>query len=148
MFCLFETMKHFCSVSSKALSIYCVSKRIQLGVSWDDAADTQGSPFYHPKPSPLLLLDLTAAFDTVDHTILLEGLHTTVGLSDSALKWFQLSLTSRTQCVSLGSCRSRLLPVFCGVPQGSVLGPILFIIYMREHLCCVISKRDVLSLLC
>src|SRR4029434_7199241 len=62
-------------------------------------------------PSLLILLDLTAAFDTVDHTILLERLHTTIGLSDSALKWFQSYLSGRTEYVSLGRCKSRQLPV-------------------------------------
>src|SRR4029434_10377590 len=71
-------------------------------------------------PSLLILLDLTAAFDTVDHTILLERLHTTIGLAGSG----------RTEYVSLGRYKSRLLPVSCGVPQGSVPGLILFIIYM------------------
>ena len=62
-------------------------------------------------PSLLILLDLTAAFDTVDHTILLEHLHTTIGLSGSAIKWFQSYRSGRTEYVSLVRCKSRLLPV-------------------------------------
>lgn len=83
-------------------------------------------------PSLLILHDLTAASDTVDHNIPLERLLNIVGLSDCALKWFQWHLSDRTQYqyVSLGGCKSRLLPVTCGVPQGSVLGPVFLIIYM------------------
>lgn len=80
--------------------------------------------------SLLILLNLTAAFDIVDHTILLERLHTSTGLSDRALQWFQSYLSDRTEYVSLGGRKSRSLPVTSGIPQGSVLGPIVFIIYM------------------
>lgn len=81
-------------------------------------------------PSLLLLLDLSAAFDTVDHTILLDRLHHTVGLSGTALQWFRSYLSGRTEHVMLGGCKSRLSTVTCGVPQILFLGPILFTIYM------------------
>uniref|UniRef100_A0A8C6UE42 Reverse transcriptase domain-containing protein n=1 Tax=Neogobius melanostomus TaxID=47308 RepID=A0A8C6UE42_9GOBI len=87
------------------------------------AAD-QGSP------SLLLLLDLSAAFDTVDHTILLHRLQHFIGISHTALQWFRSYLTDRVEYVVLGGARSRPHTVTCGVPQGSVLGPTLFSIYM------------------
>ena len=76
----------------------------------------------------LVLLDLSAAFDTIDHCILLEELHR-IGVRGDALRWMSSYLTDRTQCVSVDdhlSCEIRLQH---GVPQGSVLGPLLFSVY-------------------
>ncbi len=78
----------------------------------------------------LLLLDLTAAFDTVDHDILIARLKNHVGVQGLALKWFSSYLKDRTFSVSLGDYSSPTAPLVCGVPQGSILGPILFSLYM------------------
>ncbi len=81
-------------------------------------------------PSLLILLDLSSAFDTVDHNILLHRLHSTIGLSDSVHNWFSSYLSGRTEHVALGEVKWLTHIVSCVVPQGSVLGPILFILYM------------------
>uniref|UniRef100_A0A3B1KGG3 Reverse transcriptase domain-containing protein n=1 Tax=Astyanax mexicanus TaxID=7994 RepID=A0A3B1KGG3_ASTMX len=80
-------------------------------------------------PSLLILLDLSAAFDTIDHGILLDRLKH-IGLTDAAFAWFQSYLTGRTEYISIGSAKSQSYALTYGVPQGSVLGPILFTLYM------------------
>jgi len=77
----------------------------------------------------LALLDLSAAFDTVDHTILLRRLDVSYGLGGSVHRWFTSYLHGRTQFVRCGSSKSAPTHVLYGVPQGSVLGPILFLLY-------------------
>ena len=77
----------------------------------------------------LTLLDLSAAFDTIDHTILLDRLHVYYGISELALGWFKSYLSGRTHLVKVGSTLSHPAVLQYGVPQGSVLGPILFSLY-------------------
>ena len=78
----------------------------------------------------LVLLDLLAAFDTVDHNILLQRLETRCGVTDGALKWFDSYLSSRTQSVNLNGTKSKPHEMKYVVPQGSVLGPHQYVTYV------------------
>ncbi len=77
----------------------------------------------------LVLLDLSAAFDTVDHAALLDRLTTRIGLEGTAREWVESYLSGRSQCVSIAGVKSPPQLLARGVPQGSVLGPIFFTIY-------------------
>ena len=79
--------------------------------------------------SALVLLDLSSAFDTVNHATLLNFLHWRFGVQESAMDWFT---SDRTQTFRLNGEMSNLIPLTCSVPQGSVLGPILFISYTDD----------------
>ena len=78
--------------------------------------------------SILSLLNLSAAFDTIDHNILITRLHSTFGCSGTVLDWFISNLSCRIQSVFVGH-ESTPSVLQCGVPQGCVLGPLLFTLY-------------------
>ena len=80
--------------------------------------------------SVLLLLDQSAAFDTIDHTILIQRLEHWVGLSGTALSWFCSYLTGRSYSVNLADFESNKHNICSGIPQGSILGPLLFSLYI------------------
>ena len=78
-----------------------------------------------------IFCDLRKAFDTVDHEILFKKLER-LGICGSTLKWFKSYLSERKQFVSIDGVLSDLLEILIGVPQGSILGPILFLIYVND----------------
>lgn len=78
----------------------------------------------------LVLLDLSAASDTVYHSILISRLEYYVGLKGIVLQWFQSYLSDRTFRVKLGNCSSSVAHLTCGLPQGSILAPSLFSLCM------------------
>ena len=106
---------------STETALLCIKNEIHLSLS-------------KGMPTALVLLDLFAAFDTIDHDTLLSCLSSRFGFAGSALKWFRSYLQDRFQSVKIGSSLSNLFKLKFGVPQCSVLGPLLF--SMRTTLSC------------
>ena len=80
----------------------------------------------------VILLDLSAAFDTIDHTVLLEKLLNDYGVTGSALQWMKSYLEKRYFCVKIDDTLSSFLELLFGVPQGSLLGQNIFILYIKD----------------
>ena len=87
-----------------------------------------------------VFLDLSKAFDTINHNILLHKL-AFYGVRGLALNWFQSYLTDRKQYVLYNNVQSQTLDITCGVPQGSVLGPLLFLIYVNDIANCLTHSK-------
>ena len=79
----------------------------------------------------MILIDLQKAFDTIDHDIFLKKLNC-LGFSDTAISWFKSYLEDRYFRVNIDNNLSDKARLTCGVPQGSILGPLIFLIYAND----------------
>ena len=87
----------------------------------------------------LMMLDLSSAFDTIEHDVLLTRLEHTFCITDKALTWLRTYLSERHQNVVVDSTMSADYVLQCGVPQGSVLGPLLYCMYTRP-VCDIVTR--------
>ena len=79
----------------------------------------------------IMMVDLSAAFDMVDHSILMQKLKI-YGLDNQTITWVQSYISGRSQAVMVDGALSPALSLMCGVPQGSILGPLLYILFTNE----------------
>ncbi len=149
-----EIMKHYRPVSNLSFLSKVIEKAVSLQISDHLSSNNLYEPYqsayrrFHGTETALLhvqndilrsvdnkmcvflvLLDLSAAFDTVDHNIILTRLSETFGITNSALEWIQSYLMDRSQRVNINGILSSPVNLPFGVPQGSVLGPQFFIMY-------------------
>ena len=117
---------HLVPTSQSAYRSFHCTETALLKVTSDILSSLDSSDF-----SVLTLLDLSAAFDTIDHGILLSRLYSLYGISGSALDWFSSYLSDRKLSVLVNDIYSDSASLSFGVPQGSVLGPVLFILYTK-----------------
>ena len=90
-----------------------------------------------------VFLDLSKAFDTIDHKILLRKLMH-YGVRGLPLEWFSGYLNDRAQQVVCNNQLSDILKIKCGVPQGSILGPLLFLIYVNDFCRCITKGKTIM----
>ena len=96
-----------------------------------EATDSWALDIDRGNVNAVVFLDLKRAFDTVDHDVLLGKL-SLYGIQESAYDWVKSYLNSRTQKCLVNGSLSKVCSLGCGVPQGTILGPLLFLIYIND----------------
>ena len=129
---IFKSGKHDLPENYRLISVLPVLTKVFVHYHEMNNGNTIGAVY----------LDLSKAFDTIGHGLLLNKLNT-YRVSGKELNWFTDYLFNRTQIVEIENVRSDTEPVYCGVPQGSILGPLLFIVFFNdlvENLNCHVIK--------
>ena len=88
--------------------------------------------------------DISAAFDTIDHEVLIDKLKL-YGLDGGAIRWFKNYFSDKAQYCEIGAARSTIIKIVHGVFQGSILGPLVFIIFMND--CTIIGNKNILFII-
>ena len=107
-----------------------VSALIQMCDQWLTDMD-------NGKLNGVVFLEICKAFDLINHEILLRKLKDQFGIHSTELKWFESYLTNRTQVCSVNGQTSSSKKIVCGIPQGSILGPLLFLLYINDMTDCL-----------
>ena len=113
------------NIISKSQSGFCSIHSMVTALL--EATDRKASDFDHGNVNAVVFLDLKKAFDTVDHTILLSKL-SAYGIQENAYNWFKSYLQNRTHIRSVSGSLSKTCSLQCGFPQGTTLGPLLFLL--------------------
>jgi retron-type reverse transcriptase len=87
---------------------------------------------YNGELNCVVFLDVRKAFDSINHEILLDKMHHFFGITGTQLKWFESYLNNRVQQCLINGQLSSPKTITCGVPQGSIMGPLLFLLYIND----------------